>query len=402
MVMTRTRYASAPVVDGLPLLDEPGFWAAYLADLAGEFAPDAFGADPADAGDALERLDDPAAWPVFTVPLDGGGAILAHRNNGEEHSTTDHVLALPDRDTWLALAADDQDRVGPGLCWPELDAVRRPPESATAGVLDPHDRLLLLLPVLGDTAAPASREAVAAVAAALVARGAPGESVEALAQQLLGGHPMWGAAPWTYDADGASWICGGGLSPRGEPLGAFLSWRRHLVQHDYGMGALLWWMWAPSAREIAETYAEVEVVADPASRGLDGLDEVRIDDPGQDPALTSFRARRAAQRGHPAFGALAGRERVWLRRREEDAGPEDPSYLLELGPDGRWLRQVEVAPDGTSVRSTSDDWPINPPCDLYDPELAESAIPAETFEEAWRRARPESDGETGDGAAASP
>ncbi|MFG3256890.1 hypothetical protein [Streptomyces sp. NPDC048172] len=393
MVMTRQWYASAPVVDGGPLLEEPGFWAAYLADLAGEFPPGAFGADPADAGDALERLDDPAAWPVFTVPLDGGGAILAHRNNGEAHSTTDHVLTRPGRDEWLVLASDDQDRIGPGLCWPELDALRHPPESATTGALDPHDRLLLLLPLLGDTAAPASREAVAAVATALTARGAPEESGEPLARQLLGGHPTWGAARWTYDADAASWLCEGPHSPRTEPLGTFLSWRRHLVQHDYGMGALLWWMWAPSAREIVETYAEVEVVPlaedRPGLDGPNGLEELDIDTPAPGSPLSDFRDRRSAQRGHPAFGALAGRDRVWLRWREEDAGADDPTYLLELGPDGRWLRQVEQPPEGPHVRSSSDDWPINPPLDLYDPDLVEIEIPSAAFEEAWRRARPE-------------
>ncbi|MFB7619741.1 hypothetical protein [Kitasatospora sp. NPDC056181] len=32
MAVARHRHSSAPVVDGLPLLDGPGFWAAHLVD----------------------------------------------------------------------------------------------------------------------------------------------------------------------------------------------------------------------------------------------------------------------------------------------------------------------------------------------------------------------------------
>ncbi|MFH8487901.1 hypothetical protein [Streptomyces longisporoflavus] len=218
MAMALDRYAaSAPVTGGLPLLDEPGFWAAHLADLSDGIPAEAFGVDAADAGEALERLHDRAAWPVFTVPLAGDFAIVVHYNSGEEFTTTDYFLTHRD---WpdsraIVLASDDQDRIGPGLCWPELAALLPVPAKA-AGVTDPHARLLLLLPVLGDADAPT--EAVEAVAEALVAQGAPPDC-EALAAQLLEGHPMWGAETWTYDADERSWICDGEHSPRQEPLG---------------------------------------------------------------------------------------------------------------------------------------------------------------------------------------
>lgn len=54
--------SSSPVVDGDPLLNEPGFWPAYLADL---------------------------------VPLTGGLAIVVHFNSGEELTTTDYFLTHP-------------------------------------------------------------------------------------------------------------------------------------------------------------------------------------------------------------------------------------------------------------------------------------------------------------------
>jgi hypothetical protein len=96
MVTARHRYSSSPVVDGHPLLDEPGFWPAHLADLCEGFAPEAFGTDAGDAGAMLGRLHDPSAWPVFTVPLAGGFAIVVHYNSGEEFTTTDYFLTHPD------------------------------------------------------------------------------------------------------------------------------------------------------------------------------------------------------------------------------------------------------------------------------------------------------------------
>ncbi|MFI9045975.1 hypothetical protein [Streptomyces sp. NPDC053427] len=218
MVMARHWYSLSPVVDGHPLLGEPGFWAAHLADLCEGFSAEAFGVEPWEAGDMLERLHDKSAWPVFSVPLTGGFAIVVHYNSGEEFTTTDYFLTHPDWFGALALASDDQDRMGPGLCWPELAALLEAPEDA-AGVTDPHARLLLLLPVLGDAAAPP--EALAAVVAALVAAGAP-EDCEPLARCLLEGHPMWGAEAWRFDADERSWICNGDHSPRRTPLGDHL------------------------------------------------------------------------------------------------------------------------------------------------------------------------------------
>lgn len=36
--------------------------------------------------------------------------------------------------------------------------------------------------------------------------------------------------------------------------------RRFLILHDYGMGGSWWWVRARSAREVLETFAEVEVI----------------------------------------------------------------------------------------------------------------------------------------------
>jgi hypothetical protein len=161
---------------------------------------------------------------------------------------------------------------------------------------------------------------------------------------------------------------------------------RFLVVHDYGMGGLWWWIWAESAQEVVNTLAEVEVVTDPETMNRAAewsLAEVDLDRVDGDAALAELHGQRDEQRGQPGFGALAGRQRVFLRLPDED---DDAIYLAELGADGRRLRQVEVRPDGTRYKSTAEDWPFNPPFDLYDPRYAAMEIEARDFEEAWRQA----------------
>ncbi|WP_127507028.1 hypothetical protein [Actinoplanes solisilvae] len=167
--------------------------------------------------------------------------------------------------------------------------------------------------------------------------------------------------------------------------------KRFLVLHDYGMGGLWWWIHARSEWEIAQTFAEVEVVTDPdaLTRFPDGeLAEVDIDAATMPAGLDGLREQRRAQRDRPGFGALAGREAVFLRRPWDEADETEPQiYYEHLGPDGRRLRQVEMYADGTAVRTGPEDWSFNPPNDLYDPDLAQWETGAQDFEEVWRRAR---------------
>lgn len=219
MVMARGLYSSSPVVDGLPLLAEPEFWAAHLVEMYDGSQVESFGVDPADVEGMLERLSDKTAWPMFRIPLAGGHSIVLHYNSGEEYTSTDCFIVHPDWGTNdLVLASTDEDRIGPGLCWAELAALLPAPEGED-GVTDPQARLLLLLPVLGDTNVPA--EAVTLVREALTAQGAP-DDCEGLARSLLQGHPMWGAAPWSFDEDERAWVCAGEHSPREYPLGDHL------------------------------------------------------------------------------------------------------------------------------------------------------------------------------------
>ncbi|WP_405420106.1 hypothetical protein [Streptomyces erythrochromogenes] len=177
-----------------------------------------------------------------------------------------------------------------------------------------------------------------------------------------------------------------------DPVAAPLT--RFLVLHDYGMGGSWWWVHARSAREVRETFAEVEVVDSPdtveRAESWD-LDEAEVGATAMPDGLDGLKAKRDAQRGRDGFGAFADREVLWLRRRWDYEDEEDQTvYLMEVGADGRRLRQVELTSGGPGLKSDPDDWPMNPPVvDLFDPDLVGMEISRQEFEGAWLRARHE-------------
>jgi len=167
--------------------------------------------------------------------------------------------------------------------------------------------------------------------------------------------------------------------------------RAYLVLHDYGMGGLWWWIRASSAEEITAAFAEVEVVGNPAAitraRTWD-LDELDIED-AKTGSLASFYETRQRQRQDPAFGRLFGKDRVYLRLPEPEG--QETEWLTEHGRDGRMLRRVELRADGTALTSDLENWPINPPFDLGDPQLAACEISRAEFEQAWGQGTPDPD-----------
>lgn len=159
---------------------------------------------------------------------------------------------------------------------------------------------------------------------------------------------------------------------------------RFLVLHDYGISRSWWWVLASSSQEVLETFAEVEVVYDAEllEQALHlTLDETTIDAPDLPPGLRDLRNQRRAQRGRPGFGVLVGRGIVHVRQSEGAF-----ISLMELGPDGHRLREVAIAGDGTVLRSGADEWPRNPPVDLYDPDLVRQTISRDEFEFVWAAA----------------
>ncbi|MEV6682333.1 hypothetical protein AB0N09_36560 [Streptomyces erythrochromogenes] len=145
---------------------------------------------------------------------------------------------------------------------------------------------------------------------------------------------------------------------------------------------------------MRETFADVEVIdsADTVERasGWD-LDEAEVGAATMPEGLDDLKAKRDAQRGRVGFGAFADREILWLRRRWDYEDDDDQTvYLMEVGADGRRLRQVELTSGGPDLRSDPDDWPLNPPVvDFFDPDLVGMEIGRHEFESAWLRARHE-------------
>ncbi|MBB2948177.1 hypothetical protein FB565_007960 [Actinoplanes lutulentus] len=131
-----------PFFDARALLDRPAFWAVHLGLSLGDELDDAlaalFGAGLGLIRGTYLRLTDTAGWPVFDA---GGGLSVVYRN--EE---VDYLLSTGGGGT-ITLGVAEGVPDGPGLSWPELQAVatQQPDELTRARTL------LLLAPLLGDS-----------------------------------------------------------------------------------------------------------------------------------------------------------------------------------------------------------------------------------------------------------
>ncbi|MFF8442473.1 hypothetical protein ACF07U_16570 [Streptomyces californicus] len=206
--MVITGDGDGPTVVGETLVGQAGFWGCHLLGLCEDGACDEraepawFGGDGADADALAEVLFDPERWPVFRVPVEGaapgGGVAVVYRNldgdGGVAYRRTGGAtggvtVAVSGAVTEGATGAVAGGATGGGtgdvrLSWGELVAVADGPGGGGDGVLDRDERFLLLLPCLRGT----WEEAVARerVVAALVAVGAPEDTVERAAGHLLG------------------------------------------------------------------------------------------------------------------------------------------------------------------------------------------------------------------------
>lgn len=119
------------------------------------------------AGDFQRRLWERAEWPAFTVPLAADYRLHVVYRTIADDTAIGYLLHHPDWDQAEVLARDDGHFMGLGPSWPELMATadNMLPGAST---IDPHSRLLLLLPAFGDDAVP--DDAVGRLAGALRAR----------------------------------------------------------------------------------------------------------------------------------------------------------------------------------------------------------------------------------------
>ncbi|MFJ9150168.1 hypothetical protein ACIRP7_19210 [Streptomyces sp. NPDC102270] len=195
-------YDGGPLTYRAGLLDEPLFWLGHLYSCVHSEAAEEllFGADYDAAGEFQQRLWERAEWPAFAVPLGADHRLYVVYRTFADDTGVDYLLHHPDWDEAELLARDDGHFMGPGLSWPELMAAadNAPPGGST---IDPHARLLLLLPAFGDDAVP--DDAVGRLAGALRSRTGV-EDPEALASAVLEDQGAPGPAHWTTAMPGFS------------------------------------------------------------------------------------------------------------------------------------------------------------------------------------------------------
>ncbi|GGW91228.1 hypothetical protein [Streptomyces chryseus] len=211
-----TRYE---LVAAEELAEDPAFWLAHLWRTAREPQETAerFGTDTADLDAVLDRLSDEARpWPVLRVPFAGGHtAVVVYRNFPDE-SGIDFFVHHPDWGRTGHLGSFDGHDAGPGLTWAELTAIAASPADGREGLDDPSQRLLLLLPMLGDADTP--DDAAAVVERALTECGIPADRAAETAVHLLDTSFFGDGAHWCVTDVSPLAVCDEPHSPRRVPL----------------------------------------------------------------------------------------------------------------------------------------------------------------------------------------
>ncbi|MET8871245.1 hypothetical protein [Nocardia sp. NPDC004604] len=217
-------YTDAELVAGEELAREPAFWLAHLLVTMGDLSADTdeYGVAASVFEPMLERLSDAEQpWPVFRVAFGGGHTTFVVYANFEDTNTVEFVVRHPAWDRLGHLGQCGPEEAGPGLSWTELTAIAASvPENASdaEGLVDPAQRLLLLLPMLGDAATP--EDAWEVVVRALVRCGAPDDVAPRFARELLGTDMDDGYSEpsWMVAGDNPVPICSSHYSPRQIPI----------------------------------------------------------------------------------------------------------------------------------------------------------------------------------------
>ncbi|MEV7386513.1 MULTISPECIES: hypothetical protein [unclassified Streptomyces] len=207
------------LVAGEGLAREPAFWLAHLLLTVGDPGedPERFGVDASVYEEMVERLGDPEEpWPVLRVPFDGGHTAYVVYANFDDVNNVDFFVRHPAWGRLGHLGQCGADEAGPGLSWPELVALAEAKRNGGEGLTDGSQRLLLLLPMLGDAEVP--REASDVVAEALSRCGIRAEAADELIAVLVGEQESDGEPRWTVTADSPIAVCSSVCSPRRIPL----------------------------------------------------------------------------------------------------------------------------------------------------------------------------------------
>ncbi|MEU6340897.1 hypothetical protein ABZ883_08095 [Streptomyces sp. NPDC046977] len=208
-----------PLAAGEDLTREPAFWLAHLILTMGDPGddPERYGVDPAAYEEMVERLGDSGSpWPALRVPFAGGHTAYVVYANDEDMSDVAFFVRHPEWGRLGHLGQCGAEGAGPGLSWSELVAVAASPLHGGEGVTDPSQRLLLLLPMLGDADTP--DEARDAVARALSRCGIPSDAAAELTEALMGEDTFDDEPGWRVTDSGPVAICSSPYSPRRIPL----------------------------------------------------------------------------------------------------------------------------------------------------------------------------------------
>jgi hypothetical protein len=191
------RYLSEfePSVDDSVLTDASSwvandlFWPAFLFSVGGsETAAVAFAADPADVEAYVEELHHPDSWPFIVLPLASGHRLYVVFRNFEGDAGWDYLLQPAGTDTVVTLAALEGHFRGPAYSWRDLVLVANQRDSTRSAA----ERLLLLLPAMGDADLPVAAEQ--SIAAAFVAVGGHPRYQREVSRELLdASRRFWGA-----------------------------------------------------------------------------------------------------------------------------------------------------------------------------------------------------------------
>ncbi|MFJ9893851.1 hypothetical protein ACIQPR_11035 [Streptomyces sp. NPDC091280] len=207
------------LIAGEDLAREPAFWLAHLLLTVGDPSEDParYGVDASVYEEMVGRLSDhEAPWPVLRVPFDGGHTAYAVYANFDDANNVDFFVGHPEWGRLGYLGQCGADQAGPGLSWTELAALAETPQTSSEGLTDSSQRLLLLLPMLGDAETPP--EARQKVARALTRCGIRSDAADELATVLVGEQAAESEPRWTVTEDSPIAVCSSRFSPRHVPL----------------------------------------------------------------------------------------------------------------------------------------------------------------------------------------
>ncbi|MFI8392915.1 hypothetical protein [Streptomyces sp. NPDC085540] len=207
------------LVAGEDLARDPAFWLAHVLLTMGDPGEptEPYGVDTSVYDEMVDRLGDPEQpWPVLRVCFDGGHTAYAVYANWEDQNNVDFFIRHAEWGRLGHLGQRGADEAGPGLSWTELLTLATSTQGGHEGLTNPSERLLLLLPMLGDADMPA--EARGTVARALSNCGIRAEATSELAAILLGEQDSASGPRWTSSSDAPIAVCSSPYSPRQVPL----------------------------------------------------------------------------------------------------------------------------------------------------------------------------------------